>query len=353
MKIFFDARYTRYPRHDGVSRYGAELLKELLKIRDDVTVIISDEEQLTMLPQGIHSVMLNKPTSPLEPFIAGQLNRLGAEVVFSPLQTMGSLGRKYKLILTIHDLIYYTYRTPPSQFNPLLRLGWRLYHLSYAPERLVLDQADAIAVVSETTRKDVLEHKLTKKPVAVIPNAAPVSTIKATTKPPKKNLIYMGSFVPYKNVDTLVDAMSLLPEYTLQLLSKVDDAEKERLTNLADNPSQLIFENGVSDEDYHAALSTATGAVSASRFEGFNIPILEAQQAGAPVICSDIAIHHEVAGDSALFFNPDSPQALAKRVRDLENTKIRKNLIAKGRVNTIRYNWALSAKLLSELIDTL
>lgn len=353
MKVFFDARYTRFPRHDGVSRYGVELLSELLKIRDDVTVIISDQRQLTQLPPNIHSVTLNKPTALVEPFIAGQLNKLGADVVFSPLQTMGSFGKKYKLILTIHDLIYYTYRTPPHQFNPLLRLAWRMYHLSYVPERWLLDKADAVAVVSETTKADVLKHALTSKPVAVIPNAAPPISDPKNHPRPTKTLVYMGSFVPYKNVDTLVRAMSLLPEYTLQLLSRVDEGEERRLKELCDNPKQLEFLNGASDEEYQQALARATASVSASRFEGFGIPLLEAQQAGTPVICSDISIHHEVAGDAALFFDPDSPEALAERVHELEAPGTREALIAKGTANARRYSWARSARLLSDLIDTL
>lgn len=351
MKVFYDARYTRFPRHDGVSRYGAELLAALLNIRDDVTVIISDERQLTQLPTGISWVKLNKPTSPLEPLIAIQLNKLGADVVFSPLQTMGSLGKKYKLILTIHDLIYYTYRTPPHQFSPLLRLGWRLFHLSYVPERWLLGHADAVAVVSETTKADVLAHRLTKKPVVVVPNAAPASTIVPAA--PTKTLVYMGSFVPYKNVDTLVRAMSLLRDYKLILMSRIDDGEKLRLLDLCDNPAQLEFRNGASDADYHEHLAQATAALSASKFEGFGIPLLEAQAAGTPVICSDISIHHEVAGDGALFFDPDSSEAVALRVRELETPELRVQLTQKGTANTKRYGWSRSAELLSTLIDTL
>ena len=352
MKVFFDARYTRFPRHDGVSRYGSELLRELLIIRSDVTVIISDERQLQQLPAGIEYVTLNKPTSLLEPFIARTLNKLGADVVFSPLQTMGSIGKRYKLILTVHDLIYYTYRTPPRQFSPLLRLGWRLFHLSYVPERFLLRHATAVVVVSNTTKQDVSNHRLSQNPVVVIPNAAPLTS---TPNPgtPTKNLIYMGSFVPYKNVDTLVRAMSLLPEYTLHLLSKVDEYEQQRLRELCDKPKQLIFANGVSDEAYHDLLATAAASLSASRFEGFGIPLLEAQEAGTPMICSDIPIHHEVAGEGALYFNPDAPEEVAACVRELEGPGMRTQLVQQGLINAKRYSWQRSARLLSDLIDTL
>ena len=352
MKVFFDARYTRFPRHDGVSRYGSELLRELLKIRKDVIVIICDDRQLVNLPEHIEYIKLNKPTAIIEPFIAGALNKFGADVVFSPLQTMGSLGKNYKLILTIHDLIYYTYRTPPRQFNPAIRLLWRLYHLSYSPERWLLSQADTVAVVSETTKQDVLTHKLTKQPIEVIPNAAPPMP-PITSRTPAKTLVYMGSFVPYKNVDTLVRAMSLLPDYTLHLLSRVDEDEELRLRDLCDSPKQLVFANGASDEEYHELLASTTASITASRFEGFGIPLLEAQEAGAPVVCSDIPIFREVVGDSALYFNPDSPEELAARVRELESRNTRTALVAKGTANAQRYNWARSAHLLSDLIDRL
>ena len=56
---------------------------------------------------------ISSPTSPAEPFLARQVNRLTPDVVFSPMQTMGSWGRDYQLILTLHDLIYYDHPTPP------------------------------------------------------------------------------------------------------------------------------------------------------------------------------------------------------------------------------------------------
>jgi glycogen synthase len=111
-------------------------------------------------------------TSPREIFTAFKLNRLGAKVVFSPMQTTSGLGRKFKLILTLHDLIYYRHRTPPKEFNPFIRLAWFLYHLSYVPQRILLNGADAVVTVSKTSRSQIEKAKLTKRPVSVIYNAS-------------------------------------------------------------------------------------------------------------------------------------------------------------------------------------
>ncbi len=98
IRVFFDARFTRTTHHDGISRYGSCLLTALLEATAgtdiEVTAIISDEAQLGLLPECTW-VKLNSPTSPAEVGIAKSLNDLGADVVFSTMQVMGSMGRRY------------------------------------------------------------------------------------------------------------------------------------------------------------------------------------------------------------------------------------------------------------------
>ena len=74
-----------------------------------------------------------------------QVNKLKPDVVFTPMQTMGGAGRRYGLVKTLHDLIYYRNRTPPRDLNPAIRLLWRLYHLAWWPQRVLLNQADEVA----------------------------------------------------------------------------------------------------------------------------------------------------------------------------------------------------------------
>ena len=70
-----DARYTRTDFHDGISRYGASLIEACAPLAE-VTMVISDEAQLALLPGGIPWARAAAPTSPgRQPSIARQLNR--------------------------------------------------------------------------------------------------------------------------------------------------------------------------------------------------------------------------------------------------------------------------------------
>ena len=101
-----------------------------------------------------------------------EVRKLKPDVVFSPMQTMGSWGRDYGLVLTLHDLIYYENRTPPRDLPAFVRGLWRLYHLAWWPQRMLLNRADAIVTVSETSAGLIRRHRLTKRPLTVVHNAA-------------------------------------------------------------------------------------------------------------------------------------------------------------------------------------
>lgn len=350
--IFFDARYIRIDHHDGISRFSAGLLTALHK-QVDVTAIISDLRQLDILPLGIKFVKVSSPTSPLEPFVALKLNKLGAQKVFSPMQTMGSWGRKFKLVLTVHDLIYYRHPAPPPSFSLAVKLLWRLYHLTFWPQRLLLNGADAIATVSNTTKNLIEKHKLTKKPVWVVYNAADESheTPILTQGNEPKTLIYMGSFMDYKNVEVLISGMQHLPDYELKLLSRISKERKAQLQNLVPKGARVEFLNGVSEQQYISELKGAVALVTASRDEGFGIPLVEAMSLGVPVVVSQIEIFQEIGGAAATYFDQESAEAFASAVRALEGNWLEKSKIS--RIQATKFNWDSSAEKLIELMESL
>ena len=352
MKVVFDCRYVRADgRHDGISRYSAGLVGALAELHD-VTMLISDERQLQLLPT-LPWERVSDPTSPLEPLVALRINRLRPDVVFSPMQTIGSIGRRYRLILTLHDLIYYRHRTPPAQFAWWLRIGWRLYHLAWWPQRLLLNRADAVVTVSETTKTLMREHRLTRRPITVVYNAAdPVAERPQRARPPAKKLVYMGAFIGYKNVGALVRAAARLPEYELHLMSRVDPAEVTRLRALAPD-ARLVFHNGVTDEEYRAALLDATALVTASLDEGFGIPVIEAMSVGTPAVISDIPIFREVGGEAALYFDPRDDASIVDAVRALDAAGEweRRSTASAERAET--FSWGSSARVLLRLVSEL
>ena len=137
------------------------------------------------------------------------MRRLRPDVVFSPMQTMGSWGRRYRLVLTLHDLIYYRNPTPPPEFAAPIRLLWRLYHLAWWPQRVLLNRADAVVTVSETTAALIARAPADRPPGHRRPERGRPGAPELPRGHPRTGaLVYMGSFMPYKNVATLARAMA-------------------------------------------------------------------------------------------------------------------------------------------------
>lgn len=356
MKVFFDARYIRTTFHDGVSRYTTELGNALARITP-VTFLICDEAQRQLLPKGADCILIHAPTSLKEPFTALILNKYKPDVLFSPMQTIGTLGRRFRVILALHDLIYYRHRTPPKPLSPLIRLGWRLYHVTYLPQRLTLNAADMVVTVSEVSKQDILSARLTKRPIEVIPNAPrDLSNLLKKAFDPSaspKNLIFMGSFMRYKNVEALVAAMEFLPDRVLHLLSPIPAARQAELEARIPSGAKVVFHNGVSDDAYARLLVDNAVLVSATRDEGFCLPLAEALKLGVPAVVSDLPVLHEVAGDGALYFKCNHPQDFANRILELDDPKVVRRLIKAGKTHIAQFSWDESAERLLAAIKML
>lgn len=363
IRLFFDARYIRTDFHDGISRFSAELARAVVEAAPaegvEPVFLIHDEAQKALLPPGAKTLRIHAPTSWREPFTALLLNRHRPDAVFSPMQTIGSLGRRFRLILTLHDTIYYRHRTPPRDLPAAVRLGWRLFHLSYWPQRLVLNRADVVATVSETSKRQFAAVRLTRRPVVVLANAPqnlaellPAGTARRSDAAPR-NIVYMGSFMPYKNVETLVRGMAGLPDHTLHLLSRISEARRRELEALAPAGARIVFHGGVTDAEYAALLNDRAVLATLSLDEGYGLPVAEALAFDVPAVISELKIFREVAGEGALFVPAENAEAFAAAVRSLDDDALRARTIAAGTAHAANYSWERSAERLISTVREL
>lgn len=359
MKLIFDCRFIRIDHHDGISRFSAELFSALAK-KVPLIALVSDKEQLKWLPDGTEFILGNDPTNAIaELLLPRRLNKLGATHVFSTMQTMGSIGRKYKLVLTLHDLIYYSHPKAPG-FLPLhVRIAWRLYHLGYFPVRILLNRADAVVTVSETSKSLIIGKRLTKNDVHVIYNAPetnekfPEST-HSKEFDQRRRLVYMGSFMEYKNVECLIAGMKFLPDFELVLLSKISRKRMVQLQTLTgDWGDRVIFKNGVTDAEYAQELSGAFAFVSASKDEGFGIPLVEAMRHSLPIVVSDIPIFREIAADAGNYFDPSNSRDFVNRVQQLQNASQWEQASSCSKKRESAFSWENSAYKLLKVLEKL
>jgi glycosyltransferase involved in cell wall biosynthesis len=168
---------------------------------------------------------------------------------------------------------------------------------------------------------------------------------------------YAGSLSPRKNIINVIKAFSSIKDRIPHRIyvTGADSWRDEDVfnlineNNLADRVIKLSF---MTDDELVALYNLADCYLYPSKYEGFGLPILEAQACGCPVITSNVSSCPEVAGDSAFLVDPynidDIANAMLKIVSDIG---LRNKLIKKGFINCKKYSWEKTAKELLSLLE--
>lgn len=136
-----------------------------------------------------------------------------------------------------------------------------------------------------------------------------------------------------KNIDLLIQAFNELEkEYKNLKLVLVGSGYKGKILS-----KNIIITGYISDEYLKILYKHALLYVFPSLYEGFGTPILDAQYFGVPVLCSDIPIFHEVAGNSAYYFSNNCYDLISKIIVVLNDENSRKKIIICGTENIQRY----------------
>ncbi len=169
----------------------------------------------------------------------------------------------------------------------------------------------------------------------------------------------MGTLKPSKNIDGLIKSYKLLiKNYKFKNLKLVIAGKKgwmyEELFELVKKlglEDKVVFTGFVDDEYVQPLMAEAEVFVMASFWEGFGIPVLEAMEAGTPVVCSDRGALPEVIGKAGVLVNPDKPGDIAqKTAMVLKNEKLRQNLIQSGKKQLNKYSWKKSSKKILNIL---
>jgi alpha-1,3-rhamnosyl/mannosyltransferase len=174
---------------------------------------------------------------------------------------------------------------------------------------------------------------------------------------PESYALHVGTLEPRKNVLLLLEAWRELrrchPEApVLVLCGKYGwrSEEIETQVRAAEQEGWAVHAGYVEEGQLSALYRRAVLVVFPSLYEGFGLPAVEAQHAGTPLVCSDLPVLREVAGDGALYTPADDPVALAAAVhRVLSEEELRARLIAAGARSASRLSWRDAARATAEV----
>jgi glycosyltransferase involved in cell wall biosynthesis len=117
---------------------------------------------------------------------------------------------------------------------------------------------------------------------------------------------------------------------------------------------RIVIEDYVKQHSISEIYSNADLMILLSEYEGFGLPVIEAQALGLPVICSEISVLREVSGGYACFVGPDNPEKAAGIVYDfLQNDEMMKSNVANGFANAKHYQWSKNAAQLLKAYKSL
>lgn len=232
-------------------------------------------------------------------------------------------------VITIHDC------------NPLLR--YPKWHPRYWFYRWMIFEgparrAAAVTVISEKTRRELLElTSVSDRNLHVIPNFLdPEFTFVPRAFPAERPTILQIGVKPNKNLARLAEALRGIP-CRLEIIGEPAAADRAALEA---NGIDYRAAGGLSDEAVRQRYRDCDLLAFVSTYEGFGLPILEAQATGRPVVTSDLSPHREVAGPGgAVLVDPLDPASIRKGVLDvISNADVRNNLITSGRENAAGYH---------------
>lgn len=239
-------------------------------------------------------------------------------------------------VTTIHDLAPLRF---PSILHPKIvathqrRLEW------------VAKEVDSIIAVSEFTKQEIVEllginpEKIRVIHEAPDPSIKPnskseINSVKIKYKIGDNYLLVVGAD-PRKNILAIIQAFTKINE-------KLKLVIVGRLWEPLPENGSVISVGHVSQEDLVALYSGAQALVYTSLYEGFGLPILEAMQAGCPVVTSNISSMPEVADDAAVMVDPTNPQEIANGIKEVLSE--RPKWIKKGLARAKEFSWERAAR---------
>lgn len=282
--------------------------------------------------------------------------------------SVGMLGVHVPTALTQYDLI-------PLVMSDVYMPGESDFRNYYMEKLGNVRRADLLLAISEYSRSEAVawlerdQYSVVNISSAVnddfAENADAQSDVHGTLRKygiPKGYLLYApGGFDPRKNLNSLLEAYSLLPadvrsKHSLVIASKLPDGLREGLMWKAGtfgvSADELIITDYVPDSELADLYRACRAYIFPSLHEGFGLPVLEAMSCGAVVIASNCSSIPEAHGLEEALFDPTSAQSIAdKMLSALTDDEFRSRLKEHAALQPGKFSWAQSARVAVDAME--
>ena len=359
MQIGIEAERANEGSKTGVEHYAQQLILQLAEIDHENEYILylrtQPQDWFLQLPKNFKIKILGY--GPVKfPYLWTQL-RLSWEmlvaapdVLFVPAASLPLIHPKRSFI-TVHDVAWRLY---PNTFKTLKR--WYLEFTTWFACRF----ARKVIAVSESTKKDLIKYYgVPAEKVAVVLHGYTPQGVETRDKRqetsqiqlPEKFVLFLSTLQPRKNLEGLIAAFRQFKQkhpddlHKLVVAGRVGWKAESILQEIERNKDIVVYLNHVTDEDRAVLYAKASAFCVPSFYEGFGMWVLEAFDAGVPVITSDVSSLPEVAGDAAEYCNPHDVENVEQA---LENVLLSKEkaaaLVTGGRQRLKGFSWRKCAE---------
>ncbi|MCP4522092.1 MAG: glycosyltransferase family 4 protein [Cytophagales bacterium] len=365
MKIAINTRFLLKDKLEGIGWFTHETVKRMVTQHpNDEFVFLFDRpfDESFIYSDNITPKVINPPAR--HPFlwylwfewaVPFALKKEKPDLFLST-DGYASLSTNIPTTLVIHDLAFEHH---PKDVGGLVKSYYKHYTPKYA------QKAQRLATVSEYTKNDVVaQYGVDPETIDVVYNGCnplyqPVSDIvqeqtRQEYTQGKKYFLYVGAMHPRKNIGNLFKAFDYFKknndsDAVLLMVGRKawGTAEIEEVYENMEYKKDVIFTGRVSSSVLKNILASALALTYIPYFEGFGIPIVEAQYSNTPVITSNLTSMPEVAGEGAHLIDPFSIDSIAGALQKIAlDDEYREGLKQKGMINCQNFTWQKSADAL-------
>ncbi len=361
MVIGIDASRAFLKRRTGIEEYSYQVISALRGPLGDTDVVLyirSDQSVSFDLPKRWRVRKLRAPRFWTQIRLSFEMLFHPPDVLFVPAHTV-PLIHPARTIVTVHGLEYEVF---PNGYSLWERLYMRF------SIRFSTRVAKRVIAVSENTRRDLVHlYGIPTEKISVVYEGISENVKRnapdAGSRPDETGagsrhpyLLFIGRLEERKNIARIIEAFGMLKEkygipHELMLVGKPGYGY-EKISGKIRETRYGIREMGyVSEEEKFALLKNADVFLFPTLYEGFGLPVLEAQTAGVPVVTSDRSSLPEIGGEGALYADPSSTADIAEKTWKLLSSKdLRDDIMEKGRGNVRRFGWDRCADSIAALL---